>query len=186
MLDQCLCLNVLILYRIMKRPENNEYAEFYAGYVSSIPETDVLGVMEKQPAELRTLLGESADDRGDFAYAEGKWTVKELIGHIIDGERVFGYRLHRFSHGDTEPLTGFDQNIYVTNGRSRIRAIADMLEEFDLTRRANLLLLSSLRESDWDLSGTASGAQVSVRALAFIMAGHVRHHANILRERYLA
>jgi hypothetical protein len=135
----------------MKRPERNEYAPYYEGYVSAIDETDIIGVLGKQTAELRSVVAGLPEEKGNFAYAEGKWTIKELIGHITDAERVFGYRLHRFSHGDTTPLSSFDQDIYVTNGRSNERSFADLLDEFEAARRANLLLASSLRESDWDL-----------------------------------
>lgn len=170
----------------MPRPERNEYAPFYEGYVSSIPEDDIAGVLAGQPSELETVISGLPEEKGTFAYADGKWTIKELLGHIIDGERVFGYRLHRISHGDTTPLAGFDQDIYVTNGRSHQRTFADLLDEFVSLRRANLCLIRSLRNEDWDLAGTASDAQVTVRALAFIMAGHLRHHLRIMRERYLA
>jgi hypothetical protein len=170
----------------MKRPERNEYAPYYEGYVSVIEETDVIDVLGRQTAELRSIVAGLPEEKGNFAYAEGKWTIKELIGHITDSERVFGYRLHRFSHGDTTPLSSFDQDLYVMNGRSNDRSFEDLLDEFDASRRANLLLVRSLRDVDWDLSGVANGADVTVRALAFILAGHVRHHANILRERYLA
>lgn len=169
----------------MKRPEKTEFADFYSGYVSLVPETDVLDVLSAQPSEVRSLLDGVSEERGLFAYTEGKWTIKELIGHLIDGERVFAYRAHRFSHGDATPLSTFDQDSYVANGRSNERTMAKLLDEFDFQRRSNVLLLQSLRESDWDLKGIASGADVTVRALAFIMAGHVRHHLGILRERYL-
>lgn len=170
----------------MRRPERNEYAPFYEGYVSSIPEDDVTGVLEAQSAELEAMIDGLSEEKGMFAYAEGKWTIKELLGHIIDGERVFGYRLHRISHGDTTPLAGFDQDIYVNNGRSHLRTFRDLMDEFTAVRRANLCLIRSLRNEDWDLAGTASDASVTVRALTFIMAGHMRHHLRIMKERYLA
>ncbi|MDM7922654.1 MAG: DinB family protein [Pyrinomonadaceae bacterium] len=170
----------------MKRPERNEYAEYYEGYVSAIEETDIVSVLCDQPHELRTAFAGIPEEKGTFSYAEGKWTIKELLGHIIDAERVFGYRLHRFSHGDTTPLASFDQDIYVANGRSNDRTFVDLISEFEASRNANIHLVRSLRESDWDLKGVASNAEVTVRALAFIMAGHVRHHARILQERYFA
>lgn len=175
----------LILYRNMRRPENSEYAEYYEGYVSAITETDVVSVLSSQTDELRDLLQGLPEEKGMFAYAEGKWTIKELLGHLTDAERVFAYRLHRFSHGDTTPLSSFDQDIYVTNGRSNKRTFADLLEEFDYQRRSNICLINSLSDEDWELTGIASDYPVSVRALAFIMAGHVRHHLGILEERYL-
>jgi hypothetical protein len=169
----------------MRRPNNSEFAEYYSGYVSTIPETDVLAVLKSQPTELFALIGPVPEDKGSWAYADGKWTLKELLGHVIDAERVFGYRLHRFSHADETPLSSFEQDGYVANGRSNERSFEDLLDEFAAQRSANIALIRSLRDSDWDLKGVASGASVTVRALAFIMAGHVRHHSNIIRERYL-
>ncbi|QYO67016.1 DinB family protein [Leptolyngbya sp. 7M] len=170
----------------MRRPEKSEYAEFYTGYIDSVPEADVLSVLREQADELSSVFGNIPEERGNYAYQNGKWTVKQLLGHLIDGERVFGYRLHRFSHGDPTPLAGFDQDVFVTNGRSNVRSIADLLDEFITQRRSNLALIASLSDEDWDLRGTASGAEVTVRALAFIMAGHVRHHLRIINERYLS
>ncbi len=169
----------------MHRPENTEYAEFYSGYVSLVPESDIVNVLSDQPEQLSAFCADIPEDKGTFTYAEGKWTIKELLGHLIDAERVFAYRAHRFSHGDTTPLSSFDQDIYVTNGRSNDRTFADLLEEFEHQRRSNVALVKSLRDEDWDLTGIASDNPVSVRALAFIMAGHVRHHLGILNERYL-
>ncbi|HSI88277.1 MAG TPA: DinB family protein [Pyrinomonadaceae bacterium] len=170
----------------MRRPENNEYAPYYEGYVSSIPEPDVLSVLREQPKELTALFAGMPEHRGSFAYAPGKWTIKELLGHIIDAERVFAYRAHRFSHGDTTALSSFDQDIYVRNGRSNERTLESLILEFSFLRLANMELAKTLRDADLDLTGTASGADVTVRALLYIMAGHVRHHMNIIRERYLA
>lgn len=170
----------------MKRPENNEFAEFYSGYVSLVPETRIIDVLSGQPGELKALLSSVPEEKGGYTYSDGKWTLKQVLGHIIDGERVFAYRAHRISHGDSTPLAGFDQNTYIENGRSDQRTILDLLGEFDLQRRSNVLLFESLRDADWDRRGTASDAEVTVRALAFIMAGHVRHHLAILRSRYLA
>jgi hypothetical protein len=170
----------------MRRPENNEYGEWYAGYVSSITETDVVSVLAEQIDEINDLYGSIDEPKGTYTYAEGKWTIKEILGHIIDGERVFGYRLHRFSHGDPTPLSSFDQDIYVANGRSNQRTFADLIDEFANQRRSNVALARSFRDEDWDLAGIASDNPVTVRALAFIMAGHVRHHSRILKERYLA
>ncbi len=169
----------------MTRPENNEYGEWYAGYVSTITETDVVAVLAGQIEEIAELYGSIDDAKGVYKYADGKWTIKELLGHIIDAERVFGYRLHRFSHGDLTPLSSFDQDTYVANGRSNQRSFADLINEFATQRRSNVALARSFRDEDWDLAGIASDNPVTVRALAFIMAGHVRHHSRILKERYL-
>ena len=168
------------------RPEKNEYAEFYANYVSLVEETDVVSALENQTNDLRELLADvSALRRENFRYAEGKWSVKELLGHIIDGERVFSYRALRFSRGDQTPLAGFEENSYVANSNFTNSDFSDLIEEFSTLRAANVLLFKNLSEEAWLRRGTASDAAVSVRALAFIMVGHVRHHANVLRQRYL-
>lgn len=171
---------------MMERPEKDEYAEFYANYVSLVAETDVVSALRDQPDELRELLAEiSAAEKENFRYASGKWSVKELLGHIVDGERVFSYRALRISRGDETPLAGFEENTYVANSNFNDSSLADLVEEFSLLRRANVLLFKNLTEEAWLRRGTASDALVSVRALAFIMVGHVAHHQKILRERYL-
>lgn len=168
----------------MKRPEKTEYAEFYAGYVSLVEETDVVSALQTQLTEIEILFAEMAAEKADFRYAPGKWSVKELLGHMIDGERIFSYRALRISRNDQTPLPGFEENSYVENSNFHERSIADLLEEFLYLRQANIIFFKNLDENAWSRIGTASNAQISVRALAFIMVGHVRHHINILRERY--
>jgi hypothetical protein len=170
---------------MQQRPENNEYAEFYANYVSLVEEADVVSALQKQPDELKNLLAALPEEKANFRYAEGKWSVKELLGHIIDGERVFSYRALRISRGDKTPLASFEENRYVAGSNFSGSDFTDLIEEFFALRRANVLLFKNLTEEMWVRSGTASEATVSVRALAYIMVGHVRHHQNILRERYL-
>lgn len=170
---------------MLQRPEKNEYAEFYAGYVSLARETDVVSALQNQSDELRNLFAGISAEKEDFRYAEDKWSIKELLGHIIDGERVFSYRALRISRGDQTPLAGFEENSYVAGSNFAGSNFADLIEEFSLLRAANVLLFKNLTDEAWLRTGTASDATVSVRALAFIMVGHVRHHASILRERYL-
>lgn len=169
----------------MNRPEKNEYAEFYAGYISLVDETDIIAALQNQPTDLRNLLAECLPEKESFRYAENKWSVRELLGHIVDGERVFSYRALRISRGDETPLAGFEENFYVENSRFSEIKLADLLEEFALLRQSNVFLFKNLTDEMWSRTGTASDAKVSVRALAFIMVGHVRHHANILKTRYL-
>lgn len=169
----------------MPRPENNEYAEFYANYVALVEETEIVPALSAQIDDLRALFDGISDAQGDFAYSAGKWTIKELLGHLIDAERVFSYRALRISRGDQTPLAGFDENEYVDSANFNGRTLADMLEEFSLLRASNAIFFENLDDSVWFYTGTASDALVSVRALAFIMVGHVRHHINILKSRYL-
>ena len=170
----------------MSRPEKNEYAEYYETYVSLVEETDVVSALENQLAEIENLFAGIAEEKGAYAYAEGKWSIKELVGHMIDGERIFSYRALRISRSDLTPIEGFEQDGYIENANFNAAKLSDMLEEFALLRRANILLFKNLSAEAWSRTGTASGWEFSVRALAYIIAGHVRHHTNILKTRYLA
>ncbi len=169
----------------MKLPEKTEYAEFYENYVSLAAENDIVASLENQVGELKKIFSEISEENGVFAYAEGKWTIRELLGHIIDGERVFSYRALRFSRDDATPLAGFEENFYVANSNFSVRSLADLVEEFSLLRQSNFIFFKNLSEDAWLRRGVASDNEVSVNALAHIMVGHVRHHLNILRERYL-
>ena len=169
----------------MNRPEPSEYAPYYEGYVSLVPETDIIPVLENQIQELRSLIAAVPEERGSHAYAPGKWTIKELLSHLIDGERIFAYRALRISRGDETPIEGFDQDPYIEHSHANDRSFSSLVEEFDLTRRANMAMFRNMRDADWERSGTASDNAVSTRAVAWIMAGHVRHHVNIVKARYL-
>jgi hypothetical protein len=170
----------------MLRPNESEYAPFYAGYVALVPETDILAVLEGQLAEVRPVAGAFSPGRETLRYAEGKWSVRQVLGHLVDAERVFGYRAFCFSRGEAAALPSFDENQYVAAASSDRIPLGDLVDELALVRQANLAFLRRLGEAGWAKVGTASGKPVSVRALAWIMAGHPRHHLRILRERYTA
>lgn len=170
----------------IEKPTPEEFNPYYGGYISQVSETDLIGVLEAQPAEVADVFGGLDESKGTFAYAEGKWTIKEVLSHLIDGERHFAHRLHRISRGDMTPIEGFEQDDYIETSYANERTFADLVAEFSELRQANLRPLRTLTESDWKRMGTASGSPISVRALGFIMAGHVRHHFNILKERYLS
>lgn len=170
----------------MYRPGRNEYAPYYERYTSLVTGDDIPGTFASQPAELRSLLAGVPEDRGSYAYSDGKWTVKELLSHIIDGERIFGYRALRISRGDKTPIEGFEQDDYIANSNANNRSFADLIEDFEVSRRANVITLNNLDEAALMRVGTASDNPVSTRALITIMIGHVTHHLNILKERYLA
>lgn len=170
----------------MNRPETNEFAPYYNTYISLVEGDDVLATLEGQPAELNNLFLSRSDDTGTASYAPGKWSVKEVLSHLIDGERIFAYRILRISRGDVTPIEGFEQDGYIENSNANNRSFADLLSEFELQRRSNLLLLNNLSDEGAMRMGTASDSPVTVRALAYIMAGHVTHHIGILKERYLA
>ncbi len=167
------------------RPEPGEYAAYYEGYVGLVPEADPLPVLAAQPAELKALLGDLEEATQRHRYAEGKWSVREVVGHVNDAERIFGCRALRIARGDATPLPGFDQNAYVAPSAADTRPMDDLLGEFEALRLANVLMLRALPDEALVRMGIASGYPISVRALAYILAGHVRHHAHLLRERYL-
>lgn len=166
------------------RPADSEYAPFYAGYVSLVPEEDVLPALERQVDEVRALCSAVPKDRERLRYAAGKWSVREVIGHLIDGERVFGHRAFCISRGEQAPLPPFDEGAYVRESGYEAVALDDLVRELVAVRGANLAALRRLSAGAWARRGTVSGKTASVRALAYVMVGHVRHHAAVLRERY--
>ena len=168
----------------MNRPTESEYAPSFRGYVAHVTEDDIVPVLRSQLDDLDVLLGSVTPERETYRYAEGKWSIRELAGHLIDAERVFGYRAFSIARGESQSLPGFDENAYMLTAPYDRIALEDLLSEFRLVRLANIAMLRNLDESAWPRVGTANDAQVSVRALAFIMAGHVRHHMGVLRERY--
>jgi hypothetical protein len=170
----------------MNRPEKTEYAEYYDRYVSLVEENDIVAVLEKQTAELEEFFQNIPEEKSLFAYAEGKWTIKESVGHLTDGERIFAYRALRISRADQTPIEGFEQDGYIENSNFNETNFSELIEELLLNRRANLIFFKNLTDEAWLRTGTASDNPVSVRALAYIMAGHIRHHLKILNERYLA
>ncbi|MFT7238920.1 MAG: hypothetical protein ACI93L_003016 [Cyclobacteriaceae bacterium] len=170
--------------RKMKKPENNEYAPFYQGYVEAVPEGDLLSFLKNQKIQLLSLFSDLSKEDLDYAYAKGKWTVGQVLGHIIDVERVMSYRALCISRGDSQSLPGFDQDEYVETGKFINREIASFKMEFEGLRLSNIALFESFSDAEFDKRGIASGVTFSVRALIFITAGHVQHHLNILSAKY--
>lgn len=169
----------------MNRPNESEYAPYYQGYIDQVSESEILPVLRSQMDEMDVLLGQVTAEQETYRYAEGKWSVREIVGHLIDGERVFGYRLFCIARGEKQSLPGFDQDEYMLTATYHQIELEDLLSELRLIRLGNLAMLRTLDEAAWSRIGTANENQISVRALAFIMAGHLRHHMNVLRERYL-
>lgn len=170
----------------MNRPNTDEYAEYYEKYISLIPDGEVVPILEAQIGEMGAMFSAVPEEKGTYRYGPGKWTCKESISHLIDGERIFAYRMLRVSRGDQTPIEGFEQDEYVENSNANDRSFAELLEEFELQRRSTLLLVRNLSDEATLRMGTASDCPVSVRALAYMMAGHVRHHQRIFAEHYLA
>ncbi len=169
----------------MNRSEKIEYIEDYEDYASLVEETDIVSAMRKQLTEVENLFASIPEEKGGFTYAEGKWTIKELLGHLIIGERVFSYRALRISHGDQTPLPGFDQDLLTNNGNFNLISLADLLNEFSHICQANIIFFQNLNDEAWSRTGTVNDHPASVRAIAYNMVNHVRHHLNILRSRYL-
>lgn len=167
------------------RPQPGQYAPFYEKYIALVPEGDYQTILEHQMQAWRQLPGSLTDKQADFRYAPGKWSIKEVIGHVTDAERIFSYRLLRIARGDQTPLPGFEQDDYIKTAKSSSRSLASLLEEFESVRRATITLVRSLDDNAWLQQGVASGKEITVTALAFIIAGHERHHWVILQEQYL-
>src|SRR6478752_6107746 len=168
---------------ITSRPESSEYAPYYGKYISLVPGGDILVTLERQLPDTLSLLAPREAD-GDFRYAAGKWSVKEALGHVMDTERVFSYRALRIARNDKTPLAGFEQDDYVKYGPFGHCSLAALVEEFTSVRKATVLLFRAFDEAAWARRGVASNNEVTVRALAYIIAGHELHHRRLFREKY--
>lgn len=168
-----------------ERPGEGEYLAYYAKYVALVPPGDIVTILREQGQSLLELLRHVPEDAAGFAYAPGKWSIREVIGHLCDCERVFAYRALRFARADHTPLPGFDEQQWMPPSHYQARALAHIAAEFAAVRAATIALLDGLPEEAWSRQGEANGHPISVRALAVIVAGHELHHRAILLERYL-
>jgi hypothetical protein len=171
---------------MMRRPERSEFADYYSTYVNEVPEGDICQVLEAQASEVPKLLESIPEAQSDYRYAADKWSIREVLAHLNDCERLFVFRAFWFARGFTGPLPTFDQNVAMTSAAADQRPWADHIEEFRAVRAATLTLFRHLPLEAWDRSGIASDNPVTVRALAYITAGHVAHHVALLNERYLS
>jgi uncharacterized damage-inducible protein DinB len=167
-----------------KRPQKGDYALYYDNYIALVPSGEFLEILREQHRAMTRLLSPLTDQQAEFRYAPGKWSVKEVLGHVIDAERIFAYRILRIARGDQTPLAGFEQDGYIQTGNFSARALNDLLEEFSSVREATITLVRSLDDDAWLRRGIASQKEISVLALAFVIAGHELHHRIILEERY--
>jgi hypothetical protein len=167
-------------------PDKAEYAPFYANYVALASENDVMEALGTQLEDVLALLRDLPETVANTRHAPYTWSVKQVVGHITDAERDFGHRAFRFARNDPTALPGFDENAYVASAPFDACRFPDLLTEFELVRRANLSMLRQMPQEAWLRRGVASGNPVSVRALAYILVGHARHHLNILRKRLKA
>jgi hypothetical protein len=170
----------------LAKPQAGEYAPFAGNYISLIAEGDIVAILDQQRRNLVLLLSGRDEAEGDFRYAPGKWTVKEVLGHINDTERIFVYRALRIARGDKTPLAGFEQDDYVRDSGHNQCALSDLIEDFIAVRRASVSLFRNLQEDAWMRRGIANNHEFSVRALAYMVAGHEFHHSKILTEKYFS
>ncbi|HUP59545.1 MAG TPA: DinB family protein [Thermoanaerobaculia bacterium] len=167
------------------KPASTDYGSWYAGYVSLVPEDDVLSAIEQQSSETQKLISSLDHARAAYRYAEGKWSVKEVIGHVTDAERVFGYRAMCIARGEKNSLPGFDENSYMKDSGFDDWRIGDLAEAYAMMRRANIVMFRNLPAEAWERRGLANQNEITVNAIAYIIVGHERHHVKVLRERYL-
>jgi hypothetical protein len=168
----------------MPRPSASEYPPFYETYLKLVPEDDLVQALEVSGRELESDLSGIPTEKQDHAYAEGKWTIRQMVQHAIDTERICAYRALCFARGERQPLPGFDENAYAGNAAVSHRPLTEMAEEFKALRRANIAMFKGFAPEMLESVGSADGKSVSVRSIGYMLVGHWRHHAGILRERY--
>ncbi|MFI2855726.1 DinB family protein [Paenibacillus sp. JSM ZJ436] len=168
------------------RPQAKDYPEYYEKYIGLIQEPQIVEVLAAQQAEAAELFGALNEDQANGCYEEGKWTVKEVFGHIFDHERLLSYWLYRFARGDAMPLTSSDRESFVKLADYKHRELDSMIDEYKAVRQSTIQLLKGLPEEAWERHGFAGEVLLSVRAMAYIIAGHEKYHLKIIRERYLS
>ena len=169
----------------MTRPDPTEYDPYFGKYISLVPDGDIVSILSSQVENTLALLRTITEQRGGHAYAPGKWSIKEVVGHVTDAERIFAYRALRIGRNDKTPLAGFEQDDYVANADFNARTLGSLVEEFEAVRRATVQLFKHFTLEEWQRRGTANNTEISTRAVAYSVAGHERHHVEILRSRYL-
>jgi len=169
----------------MTRPQTTEAADYYFRYIDLITSDDIVPAIENQMGEMLQLLSGISEEQSLYSYAAGKWTIRELLNHVNDGERIFAVRGLWFARGFNDPLPGFEQDIAVENADANNTSWADLVEEFKNVRLSTISFFKTLPDEAWDRTGVASDNPVSVRAIAYIIAGHVAHHIGVLQEKYL-
>ena len=169
----------------MARPDLSRVPEWYHRYINQAEENDLAEALEAQASSFAQFLQTIPVDKRNYRYAEGKWTIKEILQHIIDAERIFAYRALCFARKDSTPLPSFDENSYADNSKASSRGWNEMVEEFNVVRKSTQLLFRSFDKEQLETTGTASGKPVYVLAIGFIIAGHINHHISIIKERYI-
>jgi hypothetical protein len=169
----------------MKHPQKDEYPAYYHTYVDTVPDGDIIKILKKQSDQIYKLLQNVSKKISLFRYSPGKWSVREIIGHMIDTERIFAYRALRFARNDQNDLPGFDENEYVRQSIYNDIKLKELVDEFCALRKSNTMMFKNFSDEITQRKGRANGNSFTVRAMAYIMAGHVNHHLGIIKERYL-
>lgn len=170
---------------VMHKPQPSEYHPSLDGYIKIVSQNDPIAALEEQIIELQAFAGEVPVELEEYAYAPGKWTIKEIMGHLCDAERIFAYRALRIGRGDTTPLPGFDEDKFVPNGAFNKRSLYDLVHELCMVRQTTLVMLRRMPKGSFDNMGSGDGKPLTVRALIFVMVGHVKHHLKFMRTHYL-
>ncbi|WP_066365300.1 DinB family protein [Neobacillus fumarioli] len=170
---------------MLQRPMQNEYPEYYVPYVSLVPDGDLLTILKENLEKVITLFESISEADGSFRYEPGKWSIKEVLAHITDTERVMSYRLLRIGRGDQTPLAGFDENLFVKGSQAEKLPLKQILADFIATRKASITLIENMPDTAWENKGIANNTEITTRAIAYILTGHEMHHRNIITERYL-
>ncbi|HVT05064.1 MAG TPA: DinB family protein [Thermoanaerobaculia bacterium] len=170
----------------MNRPDPSEYAPYYETYVSLIKSDDIESVLRAQLTDMKSLIGSAVGDKETFRYAPEKWSVRQLVGHVTDSERIFGYRALALGRGETAALPAFDETLYMANSPFAGITLTEIWSELESLRQANILMVHKFRPEDWARVGVANNNRASTRAITYVLAGHAQHHMNVLKERYLS
>jgi hypothetical protein len=169
----------------MQRPQEGEYAPYYITYIGKVPKGNILVLMERQIDSVKELFKNISEEKSLYRYAPDKWSIRQVLGHINDGEHIFPYRALRFSRNDKNNIEGFDQNEFIKESNFDDVALDNLLAEFIKVREANILMFKNFSEEMWTRSGIANNNKITVRAIPYIMYGHVFHHLNVIKEKYL-
>ena len=169
----------------MNRPNENEYPVYYSNYINLVEDDNIISVLENQIDFVKEFFINISEEKSNFRYAEGKWTIKEVFGHVIDTERIFAYRALRISRNDKTPLPGYDQDLFVKNSNFKNVSLQNLVDEFISVRKSNLMMFKNFSSEMWLNIGTANEKLISVRAIAFILAGHLLHHLKVIEQKYM-
>jgi hypothetical protein len=167
-----------------ERPEKEEYASFYEGYIGLVPKGNVIEILEQQADKVSTAIRSLTEEQGNYRYSEGKWSVKEVFGHLIDNERIMSTRLLRIARGDSTPLPGYDQDVFMDDHPFEAYSIDDLAEEYAAVRHSTIVMLRRLSPETWLRKGIVNNYTASARSIACVIAGHELHHLSVLRDRY--